>query len=411
MQNVIDNEVQAPEVHVYRFEGLDNILEAHKRIRKANDRLEKAGIEDRFEAVNIVSGEFEMKKGDYPFQSVQMVDFEEFELNFPKIGYEGWNFVASVSFEEGGTLVNAVPGQSLIGWERPEAHLCEHCNLKRHRKASYVLKNEDSGEFMQIGSSCLTLFLGIAPALWAVGFELPQPEASDFSRYEEMFDIRNWLALTLAVTDGGAGFVSRGKARGNEDLTASVDDATSVFYPHHRLMARDQEYAAWIGEMQAETVRILSEEQDHIDAIIESGKAVGQDSDYGMNLAVVLNSESVTRRSLGLLSSVVGVHHRNVEREAERKANPSVKGFLGEVKERLRGMKVTVTGMKYIEGHYGVTTLVSMRAESGHEVRWFASGVKEFEIGQELVADFTIKAHEEFNGTDQTMVTRLTVKS
>lgn len=407
MQDVI-----APEVHVYRFEGLDNILDAHRRIRKANERLEKAGIEDRFEAVNIVSGKVEIKKGDYPFQSVQVVDFEEFSLNFPSIGYGGWKFVASVSFEEGGTLVNAVPGQSLIGWERPEEHICEHCGLKRYRKASYVLQNEESGEYMQIGSSCLTLFLGIAPALWAVGFELPEQdrEGSDFSRYDEMYDIRLWLALTLAVTDGGAGFVSRSKARETEQ-SASVDQAMEVFSPNPYLMARDADYAEWVRASKVEAERVLAEQQDLIDAIIESGKAVGSDSDYGMNLQVVLASEQVTRRSLGLLSSVVGVHQRNIEREAERKATPKVEGFIGEIKERVRDLQVTVTGIRYIEGVYGTTSLISFRAESGHEVRWFASGVKDFEIGQELVIDATIKAHENYQGTDQTMITRAKLKN
>lgn len=395
----------------HRFEGLENIADAHKRIAKANARLEKAGIEERFEAVNIKSGEFNVVEGERPFQTTKVVDFEEFELNFPKIGYDGWTFVASVSFEEGGTLVNAVPGQSLVGWTRPEAHLCEHCGTVRNRAKSFVLRNDETGEFMQIGSSCLVMFLGVSPALWAVGFELPEQnrEGSSFDRYDPMFDLRDWIALTLAVSENGAGFVSRGKARSFEQV-ATVDKALSVFFPNRQFMARDREYAEMVRAAQAEAARIIEQEQDTIDAVIEAGLAINADSDYGMNVRVVLNSEQVTRRSLGILSSVVGILHRNNEREAERKATPKVEGFLGEVKERIKGLEVTVTGMRYLEGEYGTTTLVSFRTAEGKVAKWFASGVKEFEVGDEMVIDATVKAHEQYSGQDQTMITRAKVK-
>ena len=404
MQDVI-----TPEVH--RFEGTENIAEAQARIAKVNARLAKAGIEDRFEAVNVVEGTFEAKEGDYPFQTTVTVDFMEFELNRPSIGYGGWTFAASVSFEEGGTLVNAVPGQDLTGWVRPEAHLCEHCGTIRNRVKSFVLRNDETGEFMQIGSSCLTLFLGVKPALWAVGWELPEQSEASYSDFTpRSYDRNLWLAISLAVSENGAGFVSKGKAREWEQQSTS-DLVMDVYSPNRYLMNRDASHAAWVAEMQAKAEGILAEQPELIAEVIEAGQRVGLDSDYGMNLAVVLESETVSGRGLGILTSVVGVYAREQAKEAERKATPKVEGFLGEPKERIKDLPVTVTGLKYLDGAYGTTTLVSMRATSGHTVKWFASGVKEFGIGQELVIDATIKAHENYQGTDQTMITRAKVKN
>ena len=120
--------IEQTETTTYRFVG-EHIEKAMDYIAKANRRLERAGIEQWFEAINVVKGQTEVREGDYPYQTTQVFDYVEFELNVPSIGHDGWTFVASVSFEEGGTLVNAVPGQDLSGWTRPEAHLCEHLSL------------------------------------------------------------------------------------------------------------------------------------------------------------------------------------------------------------------------------------------------------------------------------------------
>ena len=409
MQNVIDNEVQAPEVHAYRFEG-SSIEKAQAFIDKANNRLAKAGIEDRFEAVNEVKGTFERKEGQYPFQTVQELPFWEFELNYPSIGHDGWTFVASVSFEEGGTLVNAVPGQSLVDWERPEEHVCEHCGVKRYRNRSYVLRNDETGEFMQIGSSCVVLFLGVKPALWAVDMELPEFEQDGGSYVAPRFDRDLWLAITLSVTERGAKFVSRARS-GEQNGPASSDEVGQVYLPNPHLMNKNHDYKVWVEEHRAEAQRILAEEPEAIQALIEAGEGVGLDSDYGMNLAVALASETVSSRALGILTSVVGVYYREQVKEAERKANPQVQGFFGEIKERIRGLELTVVAVKYIDGMYGTTTLVVFRTAEGKTAKWFASGYKEFELGQEIVADATIKGHETYEGNDQTMITRVTVKN
>ena len=391
----------------YRFEGEKDIEQAYAYIDKANARLAKAGIAERFEAINVAAGKVEIKKGIPPFQTTQLVDYAEFDLNVPKIGHEGWTFVASVSFEEGGTLVNAVPGQDLTDWDRPKAHLCEHCGTVRNRRKSYVLRNDESGEYMQIGSSCIVLFLGVSPALWAVGFELPAPSGESHDSYPTRYERDAWIAISLAVSDNGKSFVSRAKsAEWEKPATSGL--VMNVYSPNPRAK---QEEKAWVAEMQAKAETILNEQPELIAEVIAAGQRVGLESDYGMNLAVVLESETVSSRGLGILTSVVGVYAREQAKEAERKANPAVTGFLGEVKERLRDLKVTVTGVKYFDGQYGTTSLVSFRAESGHEVRWFASGVKEFELGSELVIDATVKAHEKYNDMDQTMVTRAKIKA
>ena len=401
--------IEQTEIREHRFEG-SSIDKARAFIDKANARLAKAGIEQRFEAVNEVKGTFELREGEFPFQTVKELPFWEFDLNYPSIGHDGWTFVASVSFEEGGTLVNAVPGQDLTGWTRPEAHLCEHCGYSRNRVKSYVLRNDETGEFMQIGSSCIVLFLGVKPALWAVDMELPEIEHDGGSYVAPRYDRNLWLAITLSVTERGAKFVSRARS-GEQNGPASSSDVAEVYTPNRVLLSKNLEYKAWVEKHQDEAQRILAEEPELIEALIEAGNGVGLDSDYGMNLAVALASETVSSRALGILTSVVSVWHRAEVKKVEKTLNPVAEGFLGEVKERLRGIRVTVTFVKYLEGDYGTTSLIKFRTEDGHLATWFASGYKEFEVGQELVIDGTVKAKEVYDGQDQTLLSRVSVKA
>ena len=308
--------IEQTEIREHRFEG-SSIDKARAFIDKANARLAKAGIEQRFEAVNEVKGTFELREGKPPFQTVKELPFWEFDLNYPSIGHDGWTFVASVSFEEGGTLVNAVPGQDLTGWTRPEAHLCEHCGYSRNRVKSYVLRNDETGEFMQIGSSCIVLFLGVKPALWAVDMELPEIEHDGGSYVPVRYDRNLWLAITLSVTERGAKFVSRARS-GEQNGPASSSDVAEVYTPNRVLLSKNLEYKAWVEKHQDEAQRILAEEPELIEALIEAGNGVGLDSDYGMNLAVALASETVSSRALGILTSVVSVWHRAEVKKVEK---------------------------------------------------------------------------------------------
>ncbi|MGV0653755.1 hypothetical protein ABQE48_07735 [Mycolicibacterium thermoresistibile] len=83
------------------------------------------------------------------------------------------------------------------------------------------------------------------------------------------------------------------------------------------------------------------------------------------------------------------------------------KGFIGEVKERVRDFSIELTTVRQFDGNYGTTTLFVGRTPSGHVVKWFASGAWRYDVGDTLyLAAATVKAHENYKGIDQTVITR-----
>lgn len=61
---------------------------------------------------------------------------------------------------------------------------------------------------------------------------------------------------------------------------------------------------------------------------------------------------------------------------------------------------------RVLSGDYGPTTLVSMIDDNGNVMKWFASGSKDFKAGQKYRLKGTIKGHDNYQGVDQTILTR-----
>jgi hypothetical protein len=146
-----------------------------------------------------------------------------------------------------------------------------------------------------------------------------------------------------------------------------------------------------------------------IAAIKASVSETAEDSDYGRNLRVLLAGESVTGKNVGILGSLVKVYARQQQLEAERKANPVVAGFLGDVGERITDISATAKTVVYQEGDWGRTTFLVAIAHDGHMLVWKASKVLDIETGDRFtIGAATIKAHDNYNGTDQTIIKRPT---
>ena len=73
----------------------------------------------------------------------------------------GWELAAIVEHRSGRTELRPV-GElgSRLDPQAFQAPWCEHCGLRRRRKATFVVAGVDRGELRQVGSGCLRDFLG-----------------------------------------------------------------------------------------------------------------------------------------------------------------------------------------------------------------------------------------------------------
>ena len=79
--------------------------------------------------------------------------------------------------------------------------------------------------------------------------------------------------------------------------------------------------------------------------------------------------------------------------------------WMGEIKERLRELPVTVTAAHSFETAYGHTTVYTFSKE-GYIFTWFTSSSVDISVGDKGFLTGTVKDHTEYHGVKQTILTR-----
>ena len=92
----------------------------------------------------------------------------------------GWTFVATLDHADGEVMLRTHPsfeGQLPTRFRCADPRNCDHCRVARQRNETFVLRNDATGDFQQIGRQCLRDFLGhenpmavasVAELLWDI---------------------------------------------------------------------------------------------------------------------------------------------------------------------------------------------------------------------------------------------------
>lgn len=102
-----------------------------------------------------------------------------------------------------------------------------------------------------------------------------------------------------------------------------------------------------------------------------------------------------------------------VKRAKEAVLPESNSQYLGEIKERLRDMKVTLTGCRGITTNFGESILFTFDF-NGNTLVWFTTSVPDEEktiVGNTYTLTGTVKKHEVYNGVKTTYLNRCVIKT
>ncbi len=228
-----------------------------------------------------------------------------FNAEVPKLA--GWSFVARLDHSnETGTIVRAVPNAPAIPAQYRTAKntTCDHCGTRRYRRDTFIVFNEETNVFKQVGSTCLKEFLGEDPYKIAALAELlgyAREAAHGYEHYTEVGGDMRWLsveewaqATARAVLKHG--WVSGKAAYENDSLVSTRSRAWTCYTDG--VPATDEEIKlaedalAWAASLRTKT----------------------ELNDYEHNILVVADATMIEPRSCGLASSIVGVYYANQQR-------------------------------------------------------------------------------------------------
>lgn len=329
---------------------------------------------------------------------------------------DGWELICVIDHTtdpEIGNLIRTVPGKEAPVEYRHSDPICQHCNSMRRRHETFLLLKD--GEYKQVGRNCLADFCRdpeMASGLVQSASMLYEAQslisaAGDDDRCGSSgpayYPIEHVLAMSRCLIRQ-LGWVSR--AQSEAEMTPSTSGMVSsvIGNPTWKQYAT-RDFIAAVENLSDDDREMAAKSL----AWIRSKKDSGDDlNDYIYNLLVVCSQERIPNKHFGLACSLISAYMRDQEQEIERKlrANRPPSQHFGTVKKREK-FTLTVVGMHYWEGDYGVTTLVRFVDQNGNIAVWKASGEKDdLEQDKTYLVTGTVKEHSDYKGTLQTVLSR-----
>lgn len=323
----------------------------------------------------------------------------------------GWLFVATLQHEDGGTVIRNISGEDLPEQYRNVQPVCDHCGTVRRRKDTYIVRNTETGEYKQVGRTCIKDFTGHAnPENYAKYMDMcltlddlmTNLSGGGFGQAPRYIDVEGYLAHVAACIRLD-GWVSKAMAQEHHHKVPTAGIAHFYMFPKH---IRTREQLADVHAHQP-----IQEDKELAAAAlnwVRTELAVKTDkSDYEHNLVVLCSGQHTGVRSIGFVASAVASYQKHQARLAEKEVRRVARknsDWVGEVGQRIT-VTVKVTDIRTIESQFGTTYLHMMADEQGNYYKWFASNQS---LGKRASVTLkgTIKSHDEYNGLKSTVLTR-----
>lgn len=322
----------------------------------------------------------------------------------------GWSFVGTIEFTENGNIIRLA--DSSFEGKIPTKYLhtpkiCEHCGKIRNRKDTYLICS-DEGEFKQVGSSCLLEYTQGLDADVCANIMSSLTKVLDLAKLEYQDD--EFFASSYNYSSD-CGFDSREverhaytlvKAYGYHKMDNGVGTAFDL--SNYLFGYKDENWETMFGSL----TLVSDEELDKMSAWVNTI----DDSEFGYmrNAKLAWLKKSVEYRDFGLVASLVNTYLKEVARQEKAKKDLESKNntWVGNIGDRIT-IKVASARVLYTKdnswkSYYAECTWVmEIIDEEGHTFKW-SSSTNNINEGDTIVA--TIKAHEEYRGIKQTIITR-----
>jgi hypothetical protein len=328
---------------------------------------------------------------------------------FPKSN--GYAFVGKIEHTEGGNILSVAPGErgnELPVEMRDAKATCDHCNTKRRRGETFVIRTPE-GALIRVGRNCLADFLKSGPESIIAAAELSAYFTSSPAELDEEYSRGGggWGVATFHYLACAVSSVERNGFRKSEEDGATKNDAAFLAGPPPSGDSRD----AYLRRQEWKEGQPTKEHLELGKKIVEWAKALeAGDSNYLHNLKVALLCGEATYKRQGLLASAPSAYARAMGEVVKRKAEAARvdAGYFGEVGKRV-DLDATVLRVTSFDTPYGTKFIVTFVTEEGQELVWKTTSdcPRSGDTGVKFAIRGTIKAHEEYKGRRQTTLTRV----
>lgn len=398
-----------------------------KKVNKIQNKCQKFGCDFHFAQV----GE-EIKEIPDP-NNLHPLTGKPIKRNFRFIIVEAegtaiindWEFVASVEHTEKGNIFS----KAMIDVEIPERYrctdpFCEHCNSNRMRKNTCIVRNTKTGEFKQVGNSCLkdfTFGMSASFAVWLASIKDIFKEAEEQSigcscgweqRYFDTKEVLRFTAETIKHF---------GYSKSDNHGDSTKDRMLDFFHVCHGDTRWMQE--ADINRIK-DQIKMVGFDPDSEEAIKMTEDALNwinsqeANNDYMHNLKTVCSLDYTTYHRFGLLVSLFPTFNRELEIQAKRKAEieaGKASDYVGQIGDRIDVQIDSVKCITSWESCFNAYTLTTtyvwkITDVNGNIFTWKTSKWMNEENPPKSIKG-TIKEHKLYREVKQTELTRCIIQT
>lgn len=376
------------------FEG--NMERLRKKLTTIRNKCAKYGCEFTFEEHGEIFREIKDEDTGKPY-TARFIQVETFGI----ARIADWEFIATVQHEEPYNIIRSFRTDVSVPDMYYTANTCcDHCKTRRNRKDTYIIRNTETGEFKQVGKSCLLDFThGLS--------------AEAVAQYISWFD---------QIINGQAPDPGFKTYYNTEDVLAFAVEAVKMYG------YRPSDWKESTKEVVAQQLRRFGdwkkrkdegfkgdrpENYDRAKDILKFVADMPVEFGYVTSLKAACSKEYCEWRDLGFIVSAVSCYNRAQEKAAKKateKAQAKKSFWVGTVGQRIQLNDLSVRLLTSWDGEFGYTYLYKFTDEQGNIFTWKTG--KWVSVTDEILPDLrvslkgTVKAHSEYNGEKQTELTR-----
>jgi len=339
------------------------------------------------------------------------IKFFDCELSSDTVSAGDYEFVGAIEYYKS---IEEVTFVKLTNDSIPESYenslpTCDHCNTKRKRNTTFVLRSKVDGSTVQVGSTCLRDFLGyeasdlIRALRYMTKFTnvtknyLYAPMTSTTGRFHDkqarQYGVREILMLTNAVI----------RIFGYHTASSETHIPTAQVVATMCEDPESKEGAFWLSKVNEN--RLDMTDSTMANEVVKWAEEDTSNNDYMYSVRSCLNAGTITSFRFGILCSAVGSFRAAVKRKIENssKYNDAYVGTVGKRQE----FEVKCIDIKEFNNHYGTTILYTMVDRENHVLTWFSTSDLEIPEDRFIKIKGTVKKYQVFNDIKQTVLSRV----
>lgn len=299
----------------------------------------------------------------------------------------GWEFIGTVEHTPNGNIIRNITDEKIPTKYYHTSPECEHCNKIRSRKDTYLVKNTDTGEFKQIGRTCLRDYTG--------GLDLRTAAIMA----EIIYAPNEFFGDDLSV-DGGSRYID-------------ADHFKKVAYNYVKENGYVKDDVKWLhGLIDAYYKSNDLATDEEILKLTDWVNNLDTDNNYFYNASLAWKLNDLEPRHYKLIASLINTYFKDLQKDVERNIKKQAEGsanseFVGNVKDRITFTVASTRVIYQKTFNYGYnrsssTDVNRIVGTDGNIYIWASNEI--IEVGDTITA--TVKSHNEYQGEKQTTVIR-----